>query len=105
MSEFEVTVETLAGMTTLIVSGSLYEQAACDKLSWVVRKQLDLGNKLLVINLSQCKAISAYGVGQLIGLNKSVNAQSGNLSFKGLQKEMKDIMGALLLDQILTLTD
>ena len=103
VSEYEIKVETSVGITTFIVNGSLYEQSASDQLSGAVRKQLGIGNKSLVIDLSQCKAISSYGVGQLIALNNSVKSQSGTLTFVGLRKEMKDIMAALLLDQILTL--
>ena len=105
MSDFEIKVENTSGVTSIFVLGSLFEQEACDKLAYTIRKQLSFGNKDLVVDLSQCKAISAFGVGQLIEFNNSVKSQSGNLTFVGLRKDMKDIMGALLLDQILTLKD
>lgn len=99
----ENTNEANTGPSKIQVAGSLYDQNACDELTAMVTNQLNGGNKTVVVDLEKCKAISAYGVGQLLTLTNTAKNQEGKVTFSGLRPEVRETLEMLLVSNLLEL--
>ncbi len=103
MSSGELSTEVRDGIVRIAVPGALYDQESCDRLTGMVKHQLGMGFKMFWIDLRACSALSSYGVGQLLTINDLTKSCGGSLTLEGVSKELREILAALMLDQIFQL--
>jgi anti-anti-sigma factor len=97
----EFPTEIIGDKGVITVNSDLDTEAAGDALQAALEQILECGKKSIVINLSQVQIVNSYGLGKLFGCYKKMKDNQGELRVKSPQGFVKDMMGLLLIDQLM----
>jgi ABC-type transporter Mla MlaB component len=78
----------------------LFDQVVVDEFMVDVDHRLGSGIKDLEIDLSSCKALSAYGVNQLLQAVSRAKESGGSVKISNASRELKELLGLIFLDNL-----
>lgn len=82
----------------LTAPAHLFDQVVIDEFLLEVDQKLGTGAKELEIDLSSCKALSAYGVSQLLQADTRAKEAGGSVKLSNASRELKELLGLIFLD-------
>ncbi len=88
----KVTVRQVDSVTVVDVSGRITLGEGCVKLRELVREQVALGNKNVLLNLADVTYIDSSGIGELVSAYTAVSNQGGQLKLLNLTKKVHDLL-------------
>jgi anti-sigma B factor antagonist len=74
------------------VAGELTVGSGTESLLEVVRKSLDGGRRLLLVNLSQCRRVDSSGIGELVTCLVTATRQDAVLRLTSIPQQIRGLM-------------
>jgi anti-sigma B factor antagonist len=93
------------GVAVLEPKGSLVGGEALEALKEAAQKQLDDGNRRLVIDLSKVDLVNSTGLGTLISLNAAYADKGGRIRLAGLDKRVRNVFLLTRLAEVFDISD
>ena len=78
-------------ITVLYPKGRFYGDAETDELEKAIMDEAAAGNKMLVVNLSECEALNSVGIGTLMRGYANYRGRGGEIKLCSLGKRLKDL--------------
>ena len=75
----------------LSLKGRFYGDAETDELEKAILAEAAAGNKMLVMNMSECEALSSVPIGVLMRGYANYKARGGEIKLCALGKRLKDL--------------
>ena len=75
----------------LSLKGRFYGDAETDELEKAILADAAAGNKMLVLNMSECEALSSVPIGVLMRGYANYKARGGEIKLCSLGKRLKDL--------------
>ena len=75
----------------LSLKGRFYGDAETDELEKAILAEAAAGNKMLVMNMSECEALSSVPIGVLMRGYANYKARGGEIKLCSLGKRLKDL--------------
>lgn len=75
----------------LSLKGRFYGDAETDELEKAILAEAAAGNKMLVLNMSECEALSSVPIGVLMRGYANYKARGGEVKLCALGKRLKDL--------------
>ncbi len=75
----------------LSLKGRFYGDRETDELEGAVMDEASAGNKMLVLNLSECEALNSVAIGVLMRGYANYKARGGEIKLCALGKRLKDL--------------
>ncbi len=75
----------------LSLKGRFYGDAETDELEKTILAEAAAGNKMLVLNMSECEALSSVPIGVLMRGYANYKARGGEIKLCALGKRLKDL--------------
>lgn len=82
-------------MESILVGEQLYDQNRCDELFNSITAKISSGVTSVVLDMSECRALSAYGLNTLVDASEQLN---GALELKNVNRELRELMAMTFLD-------
>ena len=80
------------GVTVIDLDGRITLGEGSALLRDLIRKNLDAGNKKIVMNLAGVSYIDSTGLGELVSAYRLVKSQGGDLKLLNLNKKVSDLL-------------
>ena len=91
-SKLELKERELEGAVAIDVVGELTTGGGHEVLLEKVRKQLEAGRRLLIINLAQCRRADSAGLGELVTCLVTATRHDASLKLTNIPQPMRGLM-------------
>jgi len=91
-SKLELQERELEGASVIDVIGELTIGSSRELLLEKVRKQIEAGRRLLLINLSQCRRVDSAGLGELVTCLVTATRHDANLRLTNVPQPIRGLM-------------
>lgn len=92
MPNLEVVERSVPGAIVLDVIGELGVGAGTERLLGAVRKSLDGGNRLVIINMSGCTRVDSSGLGELVTCLITATRKGGSLRLASVPSPVRGLI-------------
>lgn len=92
MKKFELRERELDGAHVIDVVGELTVGAGTETLLEVVRKSLEMGRRLLLVNLKECRRIDSSGIGELVTCLVTATRHDAALRLTSIPQQIRGLM-------------
>lgn len=92
VKKLELVERELEGALVIDVVGELTVGSGTESLLDVVRKRLEAGRRLLLVNLSQCRRVDSSGVGELVTCLVTATRHDGVLRLTNIPQQIRGLM-------------
>ena len=75
----------------LSLKGRFYGDSETDELEQAVMAEANAGNKMLILNMAECEALSSVPIGVLMRGYANYKARGGEIKLCALGKRLKDL--------------
>ncbi len=79
--------------------------AQADLVETLLMRQLELGNRWLILDLSDVDYISSVGLKMLVSMWQRIRAQKGDLALAALNPRVREVLEIIGLDLVFTITE
>ena len=83
----------------IVIEKNLFEQEPSSQIFTLVMDKLREGAKEITIDFSSCRAVSVFGISQLIQCSSYAESQGAKLKFEKLKPEYETILKGLELNK------
>jgi anti-sigma B factor antagonist len=97
--------KTESGTTVLALEGKLTVGDACTSLRDAVRRELEQGNKTLVLDMEKLQYIDSSGLGILVSCLMAARHNEGDLAVSNVPSRIRDLLHVCRLDTIIQLLE
>jgi len=87
----------------LTVPDPFYDRRTCERLQITIEVEMARGTREFFIDFGGLKPLSSYSMGHLLKLNDQIKEAGGKLTLKGFSPDVRAMLKALLVDQLLTI--
>jgi anti-anti-sigma factor len=84
--------EAQAGAVVIAIIGELTVGSDKERLLETVRKNIETGRRLLVINLGQCRRVDSAGIGELVACLVTAERHDARLRLSNIPSQIYGIM-------------
>lgn len=92
MKKLELRERELDGAHVIDIVGELTVGSGTETLLEVVRKSLEAGRRLLLVNLSQCRRVDSSGIGELVTCLVTATRQDAVLRLTSIPQQIRGLM-------------
>ena len=92
MKKLELQQRELDGALAIDVVGELTVGSGTETLLEVVRKSLEAGRRLLLVNLKQCSRVDSSGIGELVTCLVTATRHDANLRLTSIPQQIRGLM-------------
>ena len=89
---FKATRREIAGITVMDLVGRITLGEGSTLLRDLIREQLDLGHKKIVMNMAGINYLDSTGLGELVSAYRLVKTHGGELKLMNLNKKVSDLL-------------
>lgn len=82
----------------------LFEQVYTEKFLIALQSKASAGEKSLVVDCSDCMAMSAYTISRLVNLNKQLKNDGGKLEITRLKPDLRELFKLLHFDELISVS-
>lgn len=73
------------------LKGRFYGDSETDELEKAIMTEAAAGNRMLILNLTECEALNSVGIGVLMRGYANYKGRTGEIKLCGLGKRLKDL--------------
>jgi anti-sigma B factor antagonist len=88
------------GIVVLDVSGQFFGGPETEALERAIANEIASGNPLLLVNLSECRAMNSTAFGVLLAAHRTCQAIGGVIMLCGAERRMKSLLNVLHVNQM-----
>lgn len=92
INKLELGEREVAGAAVIDIIGELTVGSDKERLLEAVRKNIEAGRRLLVINMSQCRRVDSAGIGELVAALVTAARHDANLRLSNVPPQIYGIM-------------
>ena len=90
--KLELPTRELKGALVIDIVGELTAGSGTESLLEVVRKNLEAGRRLILVNLSQCRRVDSSGIGELVTCLVTATRQDAALYLTSIPQQIRGLM-------------
>ncbi|HEY0386760.1 MAG TPA: STAS domain-containing protein [Pyrinomonadaceae bacterium] len=90
--KFELSEREAEGSVVIEVSGELSVSSDQERLLETVRKNIEAGRRLLVINMARCRRVDSAGIGELVACLVTATRHDATLRLSNIPPQIYGIM-------------
>ena len=94
-----------SGASLLALDGKLTVGEACETLREAVRRELEQGNKTIVLDMQKLIYIDSSGLGILVSVLMAARREQGDLAVTNVPPRIRDLLHVCRLDTIIQLLE
>lgn len=92
INKLELNEREVKGAAVIDVMGELTVGSDKERLLDMVRKNIEAGRRLLVINMSQCRRVDSAGIGELVACLVTATRHDSTLRLSNIPQQIYGIM-------------
>lgn len=92
INKLELTERENAGATVIEIIGELTVASSTERVLDKVRKNLEAGRRLILINLSQCRRLDSSGIGELVTSLVTSARHDANLHLTNVPQQIRGLL-------------
>jgi anti-sigma B factor antagonist len=101
----EISERKIGRVDVIKIEGQAILNAQPEKLSQVVRDRLQAGDRLFVLNLSDCTRMDSTGLGELVKSHKLIADCEGILTLAKVPPVLRSLISVTNLDEMIGIFD
>ena len=94
-----------SGARLLALEGKLTVGDACESLRDAVRRELELGNRAIVLDMQKLSYIDSSGLGTLVSVLMAARREQGDLAVTNVPPRVRDLLHVCRVDTIIQLLE
>lgn len=88
----EIVERELPGASVIEIIGELTVGSATESLLEMVRRKLEAGSRLLLINMAQCQRVDSSGLGELVTCLVTATRKGASLRLTNIPQQIRGLM-------------